>query len=65
LSGDVLFKESIGRTDLPGGNFDILAKSITEVLYTLPQETKVYSGHGPSTTIGHEKKFNPFVNLNQ
>lgn len=65
LSGDVLFKESIGRTDLPGGSFEILAKSITEVLYTLPEDTKVFSGHGPSTSIGHEKKFNPFVNLNQ
>ncbi|MDZ4668190.1 MAG: MBL fold metallo-hydrolase [bacterium] len=63
LSGDVLFKESIGRTDLPGGNFETLAKSIKEVLYTLPNETKVFSGHGPTTSIGHEKAHNPYVSL--
>lgn len=63
IAGDVLFKESIGRTDLPGGNFEILEQSILNVLYKLPNETKVFSGHGPTTTIGHEKKMNPFVNL--
>jgi glyoxylase-like metal-dependent hydrolase (beta-lactamase superfamily II) len=63
LSGDVLFKESIGRTDLPGGNFETLAKSISSVLYRLPNETKVYSGHGPTTSIGHEKANNPYVSI--
>jgi glyoxylase-like metal-dependent hydrolase (beta-lactamase superfamily II) len=62
LSGDVLFRESIGRTDLPGGDFDVLANSIRQKLYTLPDATVVYSGHGPETTIGHEKVNNPFVN---
>lgn len=61
LSGDVLFAGSIGRTDLPGGDFDTLARSIREKLYTLPGETVVYSGHGPQTTIGEEKITNPFV----
>lgn len=61
IAGDVLFQESIGRTDLPGGSFDVLAQSIREQLYTLPDEVVVYPGHGPSTTIGHEKKYNPFV----
>jgi glyoxylase-like metal-dependent hydrolase (beta-lactamase superfamily II) len=63
ISGDVLFYESIGRTDLPGGNFEILANSIKNVLYKLPNETKVYSGHGPETTIGHEKKNNQHVGI--
>ncbi len=58
--GDVLFLESIGRTDFPTGNFDILHESIFTKLFTLPQETIVYSGHGPETTIGHEMKNNPF-----
>ncbi len=61
ISGDVLFKESIGRTDLPGGDYDLLADSIRTKLYTLPDKTTVFSGHGPSTTIGHEKKYNQFV----
>ncbi|MBO9563477.1 MAG: MBL fold metallo-hydrolase [Niastella sp.] len=61
LSGDVLFRGSIGRTDLPGGNFDTLAQSIREQLYTLPNETVVYSGHGPETTVGKEKRTNPYV----
>lgn len=63
IGGDVLFKESIGRTDLPGGNFEILEKSIREKLYTLPDAVIVYNGHGPATTIGHEKKMNPFVKM--
>ena len=62
IGGDVLFRESIGRTDLPGGDAATLALSITEQLYTLPDETVVFSGHGPVTTIGHEKAHNPFVN---
>jgi hydroxyacylglutathione hydrolase len=59
--GDVLFKGSIGRTDLPGGNFDTLANSIQKALFTLPEDVTVYSGHGELTTIGYEKKHNPFV----
>jgi glyoxylase-like metal-dependent hydrolase (beta-lactamase superfamily II) len=61
IAGDVLFYESIGRTDLPGGNHQQLLNSIRQQLFTLPDATIVYSGHGPSTTIGHEKKHNPFV----
>lgn len=64
INGDVLFNGSIGRTDLPLGDFDILEKSIKTKLYTLPNETVVYCGHGSATTIGHEKKNNPFVNEN-
>lgn len=60
IGGDVLFQESIGRTDLPGGDFDTLMQSISSQFYTLPDETIVYPGHGGETTIGHEKKFNPF-----
>ncbi len=61
IGGDVLFQGSIGRTDLPGGDFDTLAKSIKEKLYVLPDDVIVYCGHGPSTTIGVEKRSNPFV----
>ncbi len=61
LAGDVLFLESIGRTDLPGGNFDTLISSIRTQLFTLPDETLVYSGHGPATTVRHEKEYNPFL----
>ncbi len=61
--GDVLFKGSIGRTDLPTGDFDLLSRNIIKKLYILPNGVKVYSGHGPSTTIGYEKIHNPFVNL--
>lgn len=60
IGGDVLFRESIGRTDLPGGDFDTLMHSIRTQFYTLPDNTIVYPGHGGHTTIGHEKKFNPF-----
>ncbi len=63
FSGDVLFKRSIGRTDLPGGNFDVLLKSIQQKLFLLPDDVVVYSGHGPATTIGEEKKSNPFCAL--
>ena len=61
ISGDVLFKESIGRSDLPGGNQTLLLQSIREQLFVLPNDTVVYSGHGPTTTIGHEKMYNPYV----
>jgi hydroxyacylglutathione hydrolase len=61
IAGDVLFRESVGRTDLPGSDFDTLSNSIRTQLYTLPDATHVHSGHGMPTTIGHEKKHNPFV----
>jgi glyoxylase-like metal-dependent hydrolase (beta-lactamase superfamily II) len=61
ISGDVLFRESIGRTDLPGGNMPTLIESIKTQLWALPDETKVYSGHGPETNIRHEKLHNPFL----
>jgi hydroxyacylglutathione hydrolase len=61
IAGDVLFRESIGRTDLPGGNHATLISSIREKLFPLSDDVVVYPGHGPSTTIGHEKKFNPFM----
>jgi hydroxyacylglutathione hydrolase len=61
ISGDVLFSGGIGRTDLPGGNYDILISSIRSKLFTLPEATKVLSGHGPATTIGEEQAHNPFL----
>jgi hydroxyacylglutathione hydrolase len=61
IGGDVLFKGSIGRTDLPGGNHTQLLSNIKEKLYTLPEKTLVYPGHGPTTTIAIEKSSNPFV----
>jgi hydroxyacylglutathione hydrolase len=61
IGGDVLFRESIGRTDLQGGSFETLANSIRTKFFTLPDETKVYSGHGEVTTVGHEKTNNPFL----
>jgi hydroxyacylglutathione hydrolase len=64
IGGDVLFNGSIGRTDLPGADFNTLFNSIQTQLYTLPDETKVYPGHGPMTTIGFEKMNNPFVKFN-
>ena len=62
ISGDVLFNRSIGRTDLPFGDHEALLNSIRKRIFVLPDETKVYSGHGPVTTIGEEKEFNPFLN---
>jgi hydroxyacylglutathione hydrolase len=61
MAGDVIFRESIGRTDLPGGNFKTLEESIKNQVFTLPEVVEIYPGHGPSTTVGHEKKHNPFV----
>lgn len=61
IAGDALFREGIGRTDLYKGDFKLLEKSIREQLYSLPYDTIVYAGHGPKTTIGHEKEANPFV----
>lgn len=61
IGGDVLFKGSVGRTDLPGGDHDQLIRSIASKIYALPDATVVYPGHGPTTTIGQEKKTNPFV----
>lgn len=62
IAGDVLFHQSIGRTDLPTGDFDLLIRSIGDKLLSLPDAVKVYPGHGPSTTIGAERKHNPFLN---
>lgn len=59
--GDVLFAGSVGRTDLPGGDFDALVEGVREKLFALPDETIVHPGHGPDTTIGRERKMNPFV----
>lgn len=64
IAGDVLFHGSIGRTDLPGGDYDTLIGSIREKVFPLGDEFKVFPGHGPSTTIEYEKKFNPFVGEN-
>lgn len=61
LSGDTLFKNSIGRTDLPGGDYSLLINSIRQKLLVLPPEVKVLNGHGPDTTIGEEKISNPFL----
>ncbi|MGB4849144.1 MAG: MBL fold metallo-hydrolase [Saprospiraceae bacterium] len=62
IGGDVLFYESIGRTDLPGGDHGTLLNSIRTQLFTLPDDTAVYPGHGPKTTIGYERMFNPYLN---
>jgi glyoxylase-like metal-dependent hydrolase (beta-lactamase superfamily II) len=61
FAGDTLFAGSVGRTDFPGGNTKQLLKSIKEKLLPLPDNTKIYPGHGPATTIAEEKKFNPYL----
>jgi hydroxyacylglutathione hydrolase len=61
FDGDVLFQMGVGRTDLHGGDWDTLVRSIREVLFTLPDETVLYPGHGPKTTVGREKRTNPWV----
>ncbi|MBL8062183.1 MAG: MBL fold metallo-hydrolase [Anaerolineales bacterium] len=62
--GDLIFRESVGRTDLPGGDFATLENSIRTQIFTLPDNTRLLSGHGPETTVGHEKLYNPFVDAN-
>ncbi len=61
FDGDVLFAGGVGRADLPGGDWDTLTRSIREVLFALPDDTALYSGHGPKTTVGQEKQSNPWV----
>jgi glyoxylase-like metal-dependent hydrolase (beta-lactamase superfamily II) len=61
IVGDCLFAGSVGRTDLPGGDFETLEKSIRERIYTLADDTVVVCGHGPDTTVGRERESNPFV----
>ncbi len=63
FSGDTLFRESIGRTDLPGGNTENILSSIKERLFSLPEDVVVYPGHGSSTTIAYEKKSNPYISM--
>ncbi len=62
IGGDVIFRGSLGRTDLPGGNTEQLMNSITEKIYNLPEDTIIYPGHGPKTDLGREKKENPYLN---
>jgi hydroxyacylglutathione hydrolase len=61
--GDLIFQDSVGRTDLPGGNWDTLVTSIRSQVFSLPDETRLLPGHGPETMVGQEKKHNPFVHL--
>jgi glyoxylase-like metal-dependent hydrolase (beta-lactamase superfamily II) len=62
FSGDLIFQGSVGRTDLPGGDWEALVRSIREQVYTLPDETRILSGHGAETRVGEEKRYNLFVN---
>ena len=62
VTGDTLFADSVGRTDLPGGSHELLMSSIQDKLMPLDDETVVWPGHGPSTTIGHERRLNPYIN---
>ena len=61
IAGDVIFQGSIGRTDFPGGNYEILINSIITKLFPLPNSTQIFCGHGPSTNLGYEKEHNPFL----
>ncbi len=61
IAGDLIFFESIGRTDLPGGDYETLLRSIGERILTMPDDTKILSGHGEATTVGHERLYNPFL----
>ena len=61
IVGDVIFAGSVGRYDLPGGNFSALEKSIKSQVYSLPDETTIYPGHGPVTSVGRERAGNPYV----
>jgi hydroxyacylglutathione hydrolase len=61
IAGDIIFRESIGRTDLPGGDHNSLINGIKHKLFCLPDETEIYSGHGPNTTVGYEKQNNPYL----
>ena len=61
ISGDVIFRGSIGRTDLPGGDHETLMQSIITKLFPLPNSTQIFCGHGPSTNLEYEKKYNPFL----
>jgi hydroxyacylglutathione hydrolase len=63
ITGDVLFHQSIGRSDLPTGDYDVLMKNIFEKILTLPPDYKVYPGHGPETTVGYESYSNPFLTI--
>lgn len=63
IVGDAIFRESIGRTDFPGSNHELLLKNIREQVFTLPDDTILLPGHGPSTTVAHEKKYNPFLRV--
>jgi len=60
--GDAIFRESIGRTDLPGSNHKLLLRNIREQIFTLPDQTILIPGHGPQTTVANEKAYNPFLN---
>lgn len=62
ISGDAIFAGNVGRVDLPGGSMEVLMKSIREEILTLPDETRLYPGHGPETTVGEERASNPFLN---
>jgi hydroxyacylglutathione hydrolase len=61
FSGDLIFNQGVGRTDLPGGSYQMLMDSIRRFVLPLPDETRIYSGHGPDTTVGEEKRLNPFL----
>jgi glyoxylase-like metal-dependent hydrolase (beta-lactamase superfamily II) len=61
FSGDLIFRQSVGRTDLEGGNQLLLIRSIKDQIFTLPANTRLLSGHGPETTVGYEQKYNPYL----